>query len=53
MGNFGNTIYVLQDFEAALSVYETLLEKDALHKVALLSGMGRIHLQVYLQKLDG
>ena len=43
-----NFIHCFQDFEAALSVYETLLEKDAAHKVALLSGMGRIHLQVLL-----
>ena len=37
---------VLQDYDAALSVYEILLEKDAEHKTALLSGMGRVHLQV-------
>lgn len=37
-----------QDYDAALSVYEILLEKDKEHRYSLLCGLGRIHLQVIL-----
>ncbi|KAL4235736.1 Trafficking protein particle complex subunit 12 [Mactra antiquata] len=42
----GNTLVSLKDYDAALSVYECLMEKDISHKTALLSGLGRIHLQI-------
>lgn len=42
----GNILVSLRDYDAALSVYETLMEKDEPHKTALLSGIGRIHLQI-------
>lgn len=35
-----------QDYEAAMTTYNTLLEKDPTRKSGLLSGMGRIYLQV-------
>lgn len=41
-----NILISLRDYDAALSVYETLLEMDIPHQTALLSGLGRIHLQI-------
>ncbi|WAR23655.1 TPC12-like protein [Mya arenaria] len=41
-----NTLVLLRDYDAALSVYEDLMEKDSGQKLALLSGLGRIHLQI-------
>lgn len=41
-----NILVALRDYDAALSVYESLLEKDASHHIALLSGLGRIYLQI-------
>jgi hypothetical protein len=38
---------LLQDYEAAISVYDTILNKDCSCKANLLSGMGRIYLQVF------
>lgn len=42
----GNTFLSLRDYEAAMTTYNTLLEKDPTRKSGLLSGMGRIYLQM-------
>lgn len=42
----GNTFLAIKDFEAAMSVYDSLLSKDTSSKASLLSGMGRIYLQM-------
>ncbi|XP_062620669.1 trafficking protein particle complex subunit 12-like [Saccostrea cucullata] len=42
----GNTFLALRDYEAAMTIYNNLLEKDPTRKAGLLSGMGRIYLQM-------
>ncbi|KAL5016611.1 hypothetical protein ScPMuIL_006200 [Solemya velum] len=42
----GNNLLSLRDYEAALSVYGELVERDPQQKTQLVSGMGRIFLQM-------
>ena len=39
-------IVALQDYQAALAVYNMLLDKDIARRAQLLTGISRIHLQV-------
>lgn len=39
-------LHEFQDYEAAMTTYNSLLEKDPMKKVGLLSGIGRLYLQV-------
>ena len=40
-----------QDFAGAVSVFEDLLKKEEKNKANILSGIGRIHLQVKVHSL--
>ncbi|XP_063410110.1 trafficking protein particle complex subunit 12-like isoform X2 [Mytilus trossulus] len=42
----GNTFLAIKDYEAAVSVYDSTLSKDCSCKADLLSGIGRIYLQI-------
>lgn len=42
----GNTFYAMKDYEAAISIYDMILKKDVTCKSNLLSGIGRIYLQI-------
>ncbi|KAK3089070.1 hypothetical protein FSP39_000547 [Pinctada imbricata] len=42
----GNTLLAIRDYEAAMTVYDVLISKDPTCKAALLSGMGRLYLQM-------
>ncbi|KAH3775656.1 trafficking protein particle complex subunit 12-like [Dreissena polymorpha] len=44
--SIANVLTLLKNYDAGLSVYKDLLEKDTEHRLALLSGIGRIHLQI-------
>jgi len=39
-------LILLQNYAEALQIYTQLLDKDEVHKANLLSGIGRIYLQV-------
>ncbi|KAH9523371.1 Trafficking protein particle complex subunit 12 [Bulinus truncatus] len=41
-----STMLAVKDYEAALAIYNTLLEKDKNSHLELLAGIGRIHLQM-------
>lgn len=47
---FPTDVYIFQDYEAAVSVYDSILSKDCSCKADLLSGIGRIYLQVKLSR---
>ncbi|XP_062507389.1 trafficking protein particle complex subunit 12-like isoform X2 [Corticium candelabrum] len=42
----GNCLVGLKDYHLAVSVFESLLEMDPDHKLDLLNGIGRVHLQL-------
>ncbi|XP_059146848.1 trafficking protein particle complex subunit 12-like isoform X2 [Physella acuta] len=42
----GSTMLAVKDYEGALSIYNSLLEKDKNSHLELLAGIGRIHLQM-------
>ncbi|XP_076463127.1 trafficking protein particle complex subunit 12-like [Babylonia areolata] len=44
--NIASTLLSVRDYQAALAVYNTLLDKDVAKRAQLLTGISRIHLQM-------